>query len=143
MQQKSGLKYMILEKKITAMREELDIKEAQLYAATSTESTRVPSIHEVRDVVKEQNERIRALERQIRYDIDFSPLFAILINCNIFSQMRLRREWGDGTPIHSSSSSSVSSSTSSRSSRSSTRSSGSRQSSEPNADSHSQEYLSD
>ena len=32
MQQKSGLKYMILEKKITAMREELDIKEAQLYA---------------------------------------------------------------------------------------------------------------
>ena len=85
MQQKSGLKYMILEKKITAMREELDIKEAQLYAATSTESTRVPSIHEVRDVVKEQNERIRALERQIRYDIDFSPLFAILINCNIFS----------------------------------------------------------
>ena len=79
MQQKSGLKYMILEKKITAMREELDIKEAQLYAATSTESTRVPSIHEVRDVVKEQNERIRALERQIRYAINFSPLFAILI----------------------------------------------------------------
>ena len=30
MQQKSGLKYMILEKKITAMREELDIKEAQV-----------------------------------------------------------------------------------------------------------------
>ena len=67
MQQKSGLKYMILEKKITAMREELDIKEAQLYAATSPESAKVPSIHEVRDVVKEQNERIRALERQIRY----------------------------------------------------------------------------
>ena len=62
MQQKSGLKYMILEKKITAMREELDIKEAQLYATTSPENvSRAPSIHEVRDVVKEQNERIRAL----------------------------------------------------------------------------------
>ncbi len=36
MQQKSGLKYMILEKKITSMREELDVKEAQLHAATSS-----------------------------------------------------------------------------------------------------------
>ena len=31
MQQKSGLKYMVLEKKITAMREELDIKDAQFH----------------------------------------------------------------------------------------------------------------
>ena len=31
MQQKSGLKYMVLEKKITAMREELDIKDAQMH----------------------------------------------------------------------------------------------------------------
>ena len=32
MQQKSGLKYLILEKKISSMREELDVKEAQLHA---------------------------------------------------------------------------------------------------------------
>ena len=32
MQQKSGLKYLILEKKIGAMREELEVKEAQLHA---------------------------------------------------------------------------------------------------------------
>ena len=31
MQQKSGLKYMVLEKKITAMREELDVKDAQMH----------------------------------------------------------------------------------------------------------------
>ena len=31
MQQKSGLKYMVLEKKITAMREEMDIKDAQMH----------------------------------------------------------------------------------------------------------------
>ena len=31
MQQKSGLKYMVLEKKITSMREELDIKDAQMH----------------------------------------------------------------------------------------------------------------
>ncbi len=32
MQQKSGLKYLILEKKIAAMKEELEVKEAQLHA---------------------------------------------------------------------------------------------------------------
>jgi|LakMenEpi03Aug12_release.lakeMendotaPanAssembly.Ray.scaffolds.fasta_scaffold1587869_1 hypothetical protein len=32
MQQKSGLKYLILEKKISTMKEELDVKEAQLHA---------------------------------------------------------------------------------------------------------------
>ena len=32
MQQKSSLKYMILEKKIITMREELNIKDAQLHA---------------------------------------------------------------------------------------------------------------
>ena len=31
MQQKSGLKYMVLEKKITAMRQELDVKDAQMH----------------------------------------------------------------------------------------------------------------
>ena len=31
MQQKSGLKYMVLEKKITTMREELDVKDAQMH----------------------------------------------------------------------------------------------------------------
>ena len=31
MQQKSGLKYMVLEKKITAMREEMDVKDAQMH----------------------------------------------------------------------------------------------------------------
>ena len=36
MQQKSSLKYMILEKKITAMREELNVKEAQLHASGIT-----------------------------------------------------------------------------------------------------------
>ena len=34
MQQKSSLKYMILERKINTMREELDVKEAQLHTAT-------------------------------------------------------------------------------------------------------------
>jgi chromosome segregation ATPase len=38
MQQKSGLKYMILEKKISSMREELNIKEAQLHATSSMAS---------------------------------------------------------------------------------------------------------
>ena len=37
MQQKSSLKYMILERKITTMREELDVKEAQLHSATKGE----------------------------------------------------------------------------------------------------------
>jgi len=32
MQQKSGLKYLILEKKIAAMKDELEVKEAQLHA---------------------------------------------------------------------------------------------------------------
>ena len=36
MQQKSSLKYMILEKKISAMREELNVKEAQLHASGIT-----------------------------------------------------------------------------------------------------------
>ena len=39
MQQKSGLKYMVLEKKIAAMREELDIKDAHLHQLTSTSSS--------------------------------------------------------------------------------------------------------
>ena len=34
MQQKSGLKYKILEKKIVSMREQLDVKDAQLHATT-------------------------------------------------------------------------------------------------------------
>ena len=64
------------------------------------------------------------------------------------SQMRLRREWGDGTPMHSSSSSEVSSSSSrssqsSRSSRSSRSNSSRRLRSEDPEESQSQEYLSD
>ena len=39
MQQKSSLKYMILEKKISAMREELNVKEAQLHASGITGRT--------------------------------------------------------------------------------------------------------
>lgn len=39
MQQKSGLKYMILEKKINTMRQELDVKEAQLHASSSQGSS--------------------------------------------------------------------------------------------------------
>ena len=85
MQQKSGLKYMILEKKITAMREELDIKEAQLYATTSPENvSRAPSIHEVRDVVKEQNERIRALG-MVSYKMSNLNIFGPKIHQKILS----------------------------------------------------------
>ena len=36
MQQKSGLKYKILEKKIVTMREQLDVKDAQLHASTKS-----------------------------------------------------------------------------------------------------------
>ena len=39
MQQKSGLKYMVLEKKIAAMREELDLKDAHLHQLSSTSSS--------------------------------------------------------------------------------------------------------
>ena len=86
---------------------------------------RIPSLNDVRDVVKDQNDRIRALERQI-------------------SQMRLRREWGDGTPM-ATSSSSGSSVTSSRSATRSSRSSGSSNSSMASRQdsNESNEYLSD
>ena len=40
MQQKSGLKYLILEKKIGAMREELEVKEAQLHAVVEQGATK-------------------------------------------------------------------------------------------------------
>ena len=119
MQQKSGLKYMILEKKINTMRQELDVKEAQLHATTSPGSgyslsgssaiyllsfTKLifsgPHFGEVRDVVKEQNDRIKRLEKQI-------------------SQMRLRRLWGDASSQGSSPGSSVSSQSSSSASSSS------------------------
>ena len=40
MQQKSGLKYLILEKKISAMKEELDVKEAQLHAVVEHGTTK-------------------------------------------------------------------------------------------------------
>ncbi len=40
MQQKSGLKYLILEKKIAAMKEELDVKEAQLHAVVEHGTTK-------------------------------------------------------------------------------------------------------
>ena len=39
MQQKSGLKYMVLEKKITAMREELDVKDAQMHEIVKVSQT--------------------------------------------------------------------------------------------------------
>ena len=100
MQQKSGLKYKILERKIVSMREQLDVKDAQLHATSkgpvSAASQQLQSkADSVRDVVLEQNDRIRRLERQI-------------------SQMRLRREWGDisSPTITSSSGSSTESSSS-------------------------------
>jgi hypothetical protein len=40
MQQKSGLKYLILEKKIAVMREELEVKEAQLHAVVEQGATK-------------------------------------------------------------------------------------------------------
>jgi len=49
MQQKSGLKYLILEKKISAMKEELDVKEAQLHAVVEHGSTKKGDVHD--DVV--------------------------------------------------------------------------------------------
>lgn len=39
MQQKSGLKYMVLEKKIAAMREELDIKDAHLHQLSHSDKS--------------------------------------------------------------------------------------------------------
>lgn len=100
MQQKSGLKYKILERKIVTMREQLDVKDAQLHASSkgpvSSASQQLQSkADSVRDVVLEQNDRIRRLERQI-------------------SQMRLRREWGDvSSPTITTSSGSSSSESSS------------------------------
>ena len=78
MQQKSSLKYMILEKKISTMREELDVKDAQLYAAiTSSSSDEVTKLKSVsRDVVREQGERIMRLEKQLML-------------------IKQRKEWGD------------------------------------------------
>ena len=53
MQQKSSLKYMILEKKITAMREELNVKEAQLHASGITGLYQIPTLRLITYVTKE------------------------------------------------------------------------------------------
>lgn len=47
MQQKSGLKYLILEKKISAMKEELDVKEAQLHAVVEHGTTKKGDVYDV------------------------------------------------------------------------------------------------
>ena len=134
MQQKSGLKYKILEKKIVAMREQLDVKDAQIHA--SSKGSALPAMQQskaeaVRDVVLEQNDRIRKLERQI-------------------SQMRLRREWGDVSSPTITSSSVTSSSESASSVTGSTASGGSGTTSRTRSgttrsgqQSQDQEYLSD
>ena len=80
MQQKSALKYLVLEKKISAMKSELDVKEAQLHSVLSSTSDSNDNIGDkvkkTRNIVEEQGSRIRKLERDIL-------------------MMRQRRQWGD------------------------------------------------
>ena len=58
-QQKAGLKYMLLEKKIMALKEELEEREAALQGASRDESA-------IRgDILREKNRRIRELETEL------------------------------------------------------------------------------
>eukprot|EP00095_Tigriopus_kingsejongensis_P009325 maker-scaffold486_size158769-snap-gene-0.31 protein:Tk09325 transcript:maker-scaffold486_size158769-snap-gene-0.31-mRNA-1 annotation:"hypothetical protein TRIADDRAFT_24206" len=81
LQQKSSLKYLVLERKIESMRNELDVKEAQLHSVLSDSPTissmdarsqvvaninaKRQLLEETRNVVKDQNQRIIHLEREI------------------------------------------------------------------------------
>ncbi|TRY67797.1 hypothetical protein TCAL_09933 [Tigriopus californicus] len=123
LQQKSSLKYLVLERKIDAMKNELDVKEAQLHSVLSDVSnsntilnprTQVAAnvsrqrnlLEDTRNVVKDQNQRIIQLEREILL-------------------MRQKKLWGDNSPSESSMSSAAtlrnpSSSSASRGSQEST-----------------------
>merc|ERR1719150_91718 len=59
-QQKAGLKYMLLEKKILALREELEEREAAVQAERRGDNGEVPG-----DLLREKNRRIRELETEL------------------------------------------------------------------------------
>ena len=58
-QQKAGLKYMLLEKKILALREELEEREAALQGGNREEAAARG------DILREKNRRIRELETEL------------------------------------------------------------------------------
>ena len=85
LQEKSSLKYAVLDRKISALRKELDVRDAQLHSLVTQEGDgpggkrtlrQTYVMDSVRDVVEEQAAHIRGLER------------SLLI-------MRQRRQWGD------------------------------------------------
>ena len=79
LQQKSGLRYLVLENKISAMRDELDVKDAQLHEVISSSEDDTKNkglLSRTRNVVEGQEKRIKALEREI-------------------VMMRQRSQWGD------------------------------------------------
>ena len=155
MQQKSGLKYMVLEKKITAMREELDVKDAQMHDIVKVTQSSDRGIFETNMI---QIQRLIGLISsvptsfwcfiQIFFLEITGPLLKVLSDKKLsdvrnvikdqnmriarlerqITQMRQRREWGDVSSVEDSQSkhSRTSSSSSSVSSSSSSESSESR-----------------
>ena len=71
-QQKAGLKYMLLEKKILALRDELEERDASLSAAG------VGQHQEVRDVVREKNK----VRQQVEPELSTCGIFALQLKKN-------------------------------------------------------------